>query len=274
MPRFLLPRRSTPHRVAAIALYRALLSRCASSLLPDEQRNSLQNAIRNQFRKNRKLQSPYQLGLTFQTGYKVLDHLDESNTGSTTSTQFLVKFVTSLPRHITRPRRTKSPLSPPHPLRKKLACLPPEKAVLSVRPYTKVSGPRHVPILCSANGIPFLRLKKPQPPSLSRILRQKLDKRIKKFDQKTLLLNYWMPLAKHEDEWDYIIRRELGGEGESVKWVDAVRKAEIENTIAYERDIARTREIAERMQRIVDSETALAIKEGQKVVRGRRRRKP
>ena len=89
MPRFLQPKNSTQHRVAgpsikriflkisrltvgsAIALYRALLSGCSSVALPDNERTSLRNAIQNKFRQNRKLQSPYQLGLSFKLGYEV-----------------------------------------------------------------------------------------------------------------------------------------------------------------------------------------------------------
>lgn len=87
MPRFLQPKKSTEHRVAgpliaytrasltdsfpAIALYRALLSGCSSATLSDNDRTSLRNAIRNKFRQNRKIQSPYQLGLSFKLGYEV-----------------------------------------------------------------------------------------------------------------------------------------------------------------------------------------------------------
>ncbi len=56
---------------SAIALYRALLTGCSSAALPDDDRTSLSNAIRNKFRQNRKLQSPYQLGLSFKLGYEV-----------------------------------------------------------------------------------------------------------------------------------------------------------------------------------------------------------
>lgn len=55
---------------SAIALYRALLSGCSSAALPDDDRTSLRNAIQNKFRQNRKIQSPYQLGLSFKLGYE------------------------------------------------------------------------------------------------------------------------------------------------------------------------------------------------------------
>jgi hypothetical protein len=92
MPQFLQPNKSTQHRVAgtlfevalritktnssaAIALYRALLSRCSSAPLPNDDRVSLRNAVRNKFRRSRNLQSPYLLGLSFKAGYEVCEVL-------------------------------------------------------------------------------------------------------------------------------------------------------------------------------------------------------
>jgi hypothetical protein len=55
----------------AIALYRALLTRCTSAPLAGEDRASLHNVVRQKFRKNAKLQGPWQLELTFKLGYEV-----------------------------------------------------------------------------------------------------------------------------------------------------------------------------------------------------------
>jgi len=178
------------------------------------------------------------------------------------------------------------PLSPTtkHPL----AVLPPDRAVLNVRPYAHTSGPRHVPILASANGIPFLRLTKPQPPALSRVLRQKLSRRIERFHQRVLLSNYWIPIAKYEDEWDAILRRECGFKGEHdsgevdgrgngapqrpAKWADVMLQAWEENADVFEKDLMTDKAIARKMLGIVDAETRLAKLEGQTVVRGRKGR--
>ncbi|KAF2131593.1 hypothetical protein P153DRAFT_394911 [Dothidotthia symphoricarpi CBS 119687] len=272
MPRFLQPKKSTQHRVAAIALYRALLSRCSTAALPNDDRNSLRNAIQNKFRKNRKIQSPYQLGLSFKAGYETLDHLDASTTGDTTSTKFLTTLIAAIPRGLTRtPWRRPLP-PPPSPPKERLACLPPEKAVLNVRPYANVSGPRHVPILASANGVPFLRITKPQPPALSRMLRQKLERRIDNFHRKVELVHYWMPMGRHEDEWDELINEQLEGREDNVKWVDAIQLSDRENQEAYDKDMANDKELVKKMQRIVDAETELALKEGRTIVRGRKRR--
>ncbi|KAF2266948.1 hypothetical protein CC78DRAFT_531373 [Lojkania enalia] len=275
MPRFLLPRRSTPHRVAAIALYRALLVRCSSAPLPNELQSSLRNAIQNKFRKNRNLQGPYQLGLTFRAGYETLDHLDAASAGDASSIAFLLKLIPSLPRGIARlpPQPRLSP-SPPDRSKKTLACLPPGQKELDAHPRKVLSGPRHVPILASANGLPFLRLKKPQPENLSRMLRQKLDSRMSLFDKKVLLLNYWAPIAINEDMWDEILRKECGiAESKaSPKWLEAISEAKVENNKLHEKHMLADRELALRMQQIVDQETELALKEGQKIVRGRKRR--
>ncbi|KAJ4367318.1 hypothetical protein N0V83_006899 [Neocucurbitaria cava] len=274
MPRFLQPKKSTQHRVAAIALYRALLSRCSSVALLDNDRVSLRNAIRNKFRKNRKIQSPYQLGLSFKAGYETLDRLDASATNDTANAGVLSRLIANLPRGLTRspplrPHRLPSSTDPP---KERLACLPPERAVLNVRPYAKTSGPRHVPVLASANGVPFLRLTKPQPRALSRILRQRLERKQYIFDTRIFLLNWWMPLCQQEDEWDELMTRQLMHREDRVKWVDAVQLSEQENLQAYEKDLEKDRVVIRKMQRIVDLETELALKEGQTIVRGRKRR--
>jgi hypothetical protein len=115
-----------------------------------------------------------------------------------------------------------------------------------------------------------LRLGKPQPASLGRIIRQKTKRRITRFDSRILSGNYWQPIAEHEDEWDAMMK-ELGAERDgNGKWVDVMKAANRENVWAYERDLAADRVRARKMQSIVDEETALALKEGQVVTRGRK----
>jgi hypothetical protein len=134
-----------------------------------------------------------------------------------------------------------------------------------------VSGPRKVPILASANGIPFLRLTKPQPPALSRILRQRLDRKINFFDSKILLYNWWLPMCEQEDKWDALINEQLTEREDGVSWTEAVRLSLKLNHETHEKDSAKDRAMVKKMQRIVDLETELALKEGQTIVRGRKR---
>ncbi|KAI8936533.1 hypothetical protein NX059_006937 [Plenodomus lindquistii] len=273
MPRFLQPKKSTQHRVAAIALYRALLSRCSSAPLPDDDRTSLGNAIRNKFRKNRKIESPYQLGLSFKAGYEVLDHLDAAATGDAAHVGFLQRMISSIPPALKRTPQPWYGYPTPEPSKERLASLPPERAVLNVRPYAKTSGPRHVPVLAStANGLPFLRLTKPQPPALSRIIRQRLQRKTDLFDKKVLLTNWWLPLCKQEDVWDTLINSQLQTFEDGTKWTEAVSMAIRENDEAHRRDLERDKEMTRKFQRIVDLETELALKEGQTIIRGRKKK--
>jgi hypothetical protein len=248
----------------------------------------LRNAIRSKFRKNRKLSGPYDLGLSFKAGYEVrrsaaaqciqtnqpktLDHLDTCKTSDAPSVGILTRLISTLPRGLLRgPPIRQPPPPPPEPQWKHpLAALPPEKAVLNVRPYAQVSGPRHVPVIASANGIPFLRLTKPQPPALSRVLRQTLERRMLNFHKKVELSNYWLPIAKHEDFWDTLITARTQVREDRVKWVDEIYAAEAENQKKYDADLARDKENVRRMQEIVDQETELALQEGQTVRRGRK----
>ena len=73
------------------------------------------------------------------------------------------------------------------------------------------SGRRRVPNLVSAQGIPFLRYSKPQPVSLSRVLRQKQSWTLQKWEQKKEL-EYDLVIANWEDQWDDIIERQISEE--------------------------------------------------------------
>jgi hypothetical protein len=108
------------------------------------------------------------------------------------------------------------------------------------------------------------------------MLRQRLETKQKLFDMKVMLANWWLPMAKQEDQWDAWVnkqaRRRVDGDDDGVKWIDAVRLSEREYQEAYENDQAKERETIRKMQRIVDIETELALKEGQTIIRGRKRR--
>lgn len=79
-------------------------------------------------------------------------------------------------------------------------------------------------------------------------------------------------MCEQEDEWDVLIDAQLGmREDDNVKWADAIRLSERENQEAYEKDMRKDRDITRKMQRIVDLETKLALREGQTIVRGRKR---
>lgn len=196
-----------------------------------------------------------------------------SATGNVENQGILSRLIAQLPPSLTRAATSRLHWNTNSaPAKERLACLPPERAVLNVRPYAKVSGPRKVPILASANGVPFLRLTKPQPPALSRILRQRLDFKIKTFDARVLLFNWWLPMCENEDKWDELISARFNRREDNVSWTESVNTALRLNQNAYTKDVAKDRSLIRKMQQIVDQETKLALQEGQTIVRGRKRR--
>ena len=150
--------------------------------------------------------------------------------------------------------------------------MPVEKAVLNTRPYPKTSGPRHVPVLASTNGIPFLRLTKPQPPALSRVLRQRVARKQIILDTKIYLANWWTPLCYQEDEWDRLIGALPDAAEDSVTWAEAMQMNVTLNRLALKRDLEKDQKIARKMRRLVEEETKLANQEGMIISRGRRRK--
>jgi hypothetical protein len=107
------------------------------------------------------------------------------------------------------------------------------------------------------------------------MLRFKLDQRQKAFDQKIMFMNYWLPLARQEDEWDDILERDFGTQVEledGKSWQSEIHNAIEENAKVYDKQVAMDKQIARKMQDIVDQETALALQEGVKIIRGRKGR--
>jgi hypothetical protein len=123
------------------------------------------------------------------------------------------------------------------------------------RPRPVISGPRRVPVLVNARGIPFLRIKKPQPQNLSRAIRSKLDRRWKWIERRDRL-RLELLFAEDEDYWD----RLLVEEG-SPSWADAVTES-IEDVVSKiaESD-QKSKELAEEMWNIVLAERKLAEEE-------------
>ncbi|KAL1642369.1 hypothetical protein SLS58_005443 [Diplodia intermedia] len=295
MPAFVVPARSGAHRIAAIALYRALLTQCSPAATPslplaDDQRAALRNVIRNKFRRNRHVHSTRHLKLSFTAGYELLDALDQASSATTTTnadnananatasaTALLTDLLATAPAHLTRspdaPRGGGPTRLSPSPE----ACLPRAARVLATRPRPASAlggtGVRRVPRLVSANLFPMLRLGRPQPRSLSRVLTDKIKQRQRRLDLRKEAQDYRAVLARGEDVWDRLVAvareegegEEEGGEdeggveeGEEASWEDEpARMARIISAQlgAQKRE---TEALVERMQGIVDKEEALA----------------
>ena len=276
MPKHLLPRRNTPHRVAAIALYRALLSQSRSlPSISQEQRDAIQNIIRNRFNQARHLESPTLLKINFEAGYEAIDHLDAAAGGSDGSRAYILDLLQR------SPAKVKEPKPAPLVLKKKRTSTSEDgenktkddqpRINLFDRPLPleKLSGARHVPVLFNANHIPVLRLTKPQPASLSNFIRQRIEQR-QEWHNRRHRLDQELVIARCEDEWDHLInqtapasddvRREVN-DGQEPLWKDAILEASSEVDAKLTAENQRYQIMATKMQAVVDREQALYDRE-------------
>jgi len=127
------------------------------------------------------------------------------------------------------------------------------------RPFTTLSGRRQVPKLVNANRVPLLRLKKPQSPFVSRIIRDTIDTRERRITLANKL-DEQLPIARDEDEWDDILSYQFGLEDHQ-QWSHELRLAIRENGSLQAAATQKRTDIAARMHSIVQQEKALAIGE-------------
>lgn len=272
MPKHIIPWRNTPHRVAAIALYRALLSQ--SQLLTsatNEQRHALQNIIRNRFKQSQYVQSPRLLKVSFEAGYEAVDYLDAAIGGDDDSRAYILDLLERSPARVKQPKPTplvsnkKKVSSPAGPQDGEAIERPRTKLFDRPLPLEKLSGRRHVPVLFSANHIPVLRIKKPQPESLSRYIYQRIAQRQKWHDRRNMLMED-LNIARLEDQWDELISYNaralkdsiLYGDSESeTQWQHAIREAALDVDEKIKAESVKYKVMAEKMQAVVDREQAL-----------------
>ena len=131
------------------------------------------------------------------------------------------------------------------------------------RPFQHLSGPRHIPVLVNANKFPFLRIKKPQPPTLSRMIRQTTQTREHRLSRGNRLANECL-IAQDEDEWDQLHYEDFGldyGQADEQPWEYEVKRALDTNHQQQVDAIRKRTNIAAKMYAIVEQEKALAKKE-------------
>lgn len=303
MPRFLVPRKHGPHRVAAIALYRALLRQTfaagdgPSPLLAPAQQHDLAVLIRSRFRRNIHLQSKRLLGRAFGHAWAVLDALDRGVSGSSSSSSTAADAATWLTAQIARPDSqillgrlradnngggarddTPNPRRPvfSHPdagLRARplpLDKLRPRRDTQDTTTTTTIMPQRRIPVLFSANKIPVLRLDKPQPPGLSMYIQLLVDLRTRRW-ARVEEYDVLTGLGEREDEWDRLVG---GGEavGGKVSWAEA---GELASQQVYGHLDRRDELSAQRARwylQIVDEEREMKEMERKDRVRERNRR--
>ncbi|EEP80520.1 predicted protein [Uncinocarpus reesii 1704] len=269
MPRHLAPNRSGVHRLACLSLYHALLALGNRAFRGSEKADEIRNLVRKRFRKDRKLQSIGQIANALKAGYEALDLFHGCARRDIESIQrvdSLLVATRALRHQVIEEHRAQS-AQPPLCLRKRpppkirrdrtpeaLRPHPDRKPILS-RPRPVVSGRRHVPVLVNARGIPFLRIRKPQPPSLSVTIKGLLHKRWKRIERRERL-QFELGRAKDEDLWD-----DITGEKDDVPWTACVRDCLDEvNAQLLHKDLE-NRAMAQKMWGVVLKERQLAKKE-------------
>ncbi|RAL17239.1 LYR motif-containing protein [Aspergillus homomorphus CBS 101889] len=274
MHKSVVPCRSSIHRFATLALYRALLRQCAK--LPDNlpERSVAQQYIQLRIHRYKSIQSPSKIAHTLKAGYEALDLLHAVSQGNHEKTKHLQTLLSTtlrererksaIQRELTRLKLARA--RPPSALdlrkqagreaqRKTMQRHPDAESILA-RPRPVVNGIRRVPKIVNARGLPMLRIKKPQPAFLSHILRGKHRRRDKSLVQRDLLTQeiHW---ARDEDEWDSRTKQEP----EKVMWVDAFNYALRRNKERIAELDAKDQRLAEAMWKVVLAERELAAKE-------------
>lgn len=283
MFRFRPPWHLQEHRVAAIALFRALLTQCRAPAYTAQQRLELQNVVRTRFRDARRSQSHRQLRVSFEAGYEAIDHLDAAATGNVQSKDYIVALLDRAPERVKRPSRDVSSFT-----NNQIQAVDAQSGTRRQQdskpslfdrplPLDRLSGKRHVPVLFSANGIPVLRVKKPQPQSLSGMIRNRVKQRQNRQDLRWSLTED-LDVAATEDQWEELVaenndqEKELGGRQQESKWVDQTKLAirDVSRRLFEERE--KNRLMAVKMQGVVDRETELAKKDKTEAQIARRKR--
>lgn len=146
---------------------------------------------------------------------------------------------------------------------KKNAAPYPGATPVLARPFQDLSGRRHVPVLINANRVPFLRLKKPQPPFLSRIIRDTVRTRELRITRAERLSSE-IPIAEDEDQWDKTLYEHFAlpyRDPQEKPWEREVKQAFDNNHKLQVEAIQKRADTAAEMYAIVQQEKALAQEE-------------
>ncbi|KAE8352817.1 hypothetical protein BDV28DRAFT_119799 [Aspergillus coremiiformis] len=270
MHKSVVPRLSGVHRFACLALYRALLRQCAKLPNTAPELSTCKPLIQQKFHKYKKLQSPSQIVDSLKAGYEAVDLLHSASKGN----QYDINCITQLISNVQLAKRRESALQrelskkKPKPLSRKqqrtsesrrvqeqTARRHPDATPILSRPRPVVSGRRRVPVLVSARGVPFLRIKKPQPKNLSGVIRSKLGIRWKRIERRTRL-DLELLFARDEDAWDALT---TGSEPET--WAKEIKDAlDVVNQQIQDAD-KKNMKLAEAMWNVVLAERKLAAEE-------------
>ncbi|EFR03725.1 hypothetical protein MGYG_06721 [Nannizzia gypsea CBS 118893] len=265
MPRFLHPTQSGVHRLACLSLYRALLSQCSKPWLTNSKASHIRALIQARFHIDKPIESPSRIEKSLKAGYEALNLMKSCANGDAISIERVDSLIAGTQPFLERYQQKRARLARERQekeledarkkqQKRRFSAKRVLESVLA-RPYPTVSGIRRVPRFACARGIPFLRIKKPQPKNLSVAIQIRQDARWKNILRRQEL-GVDSLFAKDEDTWDAITSKT-----EADTWDKAIQQniSRVVDTIKKgdERDL----ELARKMWNVVVAERRLAEKE-------------
>ncbi|KAG5656575.1 hypothetical protein KAF25_000162 [Fusarium avenaceum] len=222
--------RSSRHRVAVLALYRALLRTGSNvplpkDLHPDGKRHPIAKLLKKRFAKNAPLTSLRLIYDSMAAGYKFLALLTKGQHETSPEHSEILRHIkkrnetADLSRakspSFKRPPRSKQRHNPPL-LTNVSAPDEPSRYEPTVRPLPKsaFAGERKVPVPGhTAELLSFLRMKKPEPRVFSRALGRKTKIYRRDMIARMEAETEGMSLGQAEDRWDTLMENLLKAEG-------------------------------------------------------------
>ncbi|KAI1632905.1 hypothetical protein F4809DRAFT_57540 [Biscogniauxia mediterranea] len=259
-PSFLIPARNSRHRTACLALYRALLELAPKVSLPEDlvppagRPNPIARQIARAFRRNREDVSPRIVYPALRAGYDALAALtaaaeDPSGAEHASVVALLRSRAAESARSAAhrgspptdpktgeRPPKRGAPRPGTVPLLVNVTPAPtpydPDPKPVYATPSRPVpasalggTGRRQVPRLDMASDFSMLRLSKPQPALLSRVLTQKVIKRAERGRALQEITEEGYAEAEEEDEWEMALAQLLSDE----RWAALERACDSDN---------------------------------------------
>ncbi|TKW54586.1 hypothetical protein CTA1_8973 [Colletotrichum tanaceti] len=245
-PSQFIPARSSRHRVACIALYRALIREARAIPIPDEllrkgTQNPIPRLVRKAFVRNRTETSYRIVFSALGTGYNFLNLFKAAqNPDSTEHSQIIAHLREKRGRDVKaeagkplpREPRPEKPKWPP--LLQKVSGEGQPPVYVSPRhpvPREALTGARRVPrLVVTSEGIAFLRQGKPQHPSVVRYVQRATKAKRRAMELMITSKREETPWAALEDRWDDIVGKEIRAAAAAEAKAEARGRGADENT--------------------------------------------
>uniref|UniRef100_L2FR72 DNA repair protein n=1 Tax=Colletotrichum fructicola (strain Nara gc5) TaxID=1213859 RepID=L2FR72_COLFN len=201
--------RSSRHRIAVIALFRALLREGREVTLPQDVcrkgKNPVPDLIKRGFQRNKADVSPRLIFAALSAGYKFLTFFKNARVPESKEQAEIITYLRQKNEHIARAEAKKRPGRKP----RGPATPPPKPEDLGGR-----RGAQIPQVIVTAQGHTFLRHKRPQPRVVSDILRRKTWRKARINEVSIEMTECDYAAAREEDEWDRLVDEQLRAAGQ------------------------------------------------------------